>query len=173
MPFVTRHPQPGSHVATDARQGSLPITKAGFAQAFRSQRTARKAGEDPNTLLPGVHRTASPFERWVFATHQNAVGSEHLQANTDEFAFHFDRPRSRSPGHLFYRAMELAVGHAPATATTSPIHNREARPQRHQLHAPDHRAYNPPTRIGRGGRPSETGTIRWIAQTPLMVSFVM
>lgn len=111
--FVTRHVEPGSLVVTDAWKGYLPIAKAGFAHEWRSQRAARKAGENLDALLPGVHRIASLFKRWLLGTHQGAVGSEHLQAYMDEFVFRFNRRRSRSRGMLFYRVLELAVRHEP------------------------------------------------------------
>lgn len=38
---------------------------------------------------------------------------EHLQAYMDEFVFRLNRRRSRSRGMLFYRFLELSVGHAP------------------------------------------------------------
>lgn len=113
VPFVTRHVEPGSVVVTDAWKGYLPVAKAGFAHEWRSQRAARRAGEDLDALLPGVHRVVSLFKRWLLGTHQGAVGSEHLQAYLDEFVFRFNRRRSRSRGMLFYRVLELAVAHEP------------------------------------------------------------
>ena len=113
VPFVRCHVEPGSVVVTDAWKGYLPVAKAGFAHEWRSQRAARKAGEDLDALLPGVHRVVSLFKRWLLGTHQGAVGSEHLQAYLDEFVFRFNRRRSRSRGMLFYRVLELAMGHAP------------------------------------------------------------
>ena len=37
----------------------------------------------------------------------------HLQSYLDEFAFRFNRRRSRSRGLVFYRVLELAAGHQP------------------------------------------------------------
>ena len=113
VPFVRCHVEAGSLVVTDAWKGYLPVAKAGFDHASRSQRAARKAGEDLDALLPGVHRVVSLLKRWLLGTHQGAVGSEHLQAYFDEFVFRFNRRRSRSRGMLFYRVLELAMGHEP------------------------------------------------------------
>ena len=40
-------------------------------------------------------------------------GEEHLPAYLNEFAFRFNRRRSRSRGLVFYRVLELAAGHDP------------------------------------------------------------
>ena len=111
--FVTRHVESGSLVVTDAWKGYVPIAMAGFTHEWRSQPAARKAGEELDALLPGVHRVVSLFKRWLSGTHQGAVGSEHLRAYMDEFVFRFNRRRSRSRGMLFNRVLELAVRHEP------------------------------------------------------------
>ena len=64
-------------------------------------------------LLPGVHRIASLAKRWLLSTHQGAVHIEHLPGYLDEFCFRFNRRRSRSRGLVFYRVLQLAVGHDP------------------------------------------------------------
>lgn len=117
-PFVTEHVESGSHVVTDAWSGYPRLSGASFEHEARNQRAARQAGEDPDTMLPGVHRIASLFKRWLLGTHQGAVGHEHLQAYMDEFVFRFNRRSSRSRGMLFYRVLQLAVGHAPVRYRT-------------------------------------------------------
>jgi hypothetical protein len=42
-------------------------------------------------------------------THQGAVSPEHLDYYLDEFAFRFNRRRSRHRGKLFYRLLQQAV----------------------------------------------------------------
>ncbi len=71
------------------------------------------AGEDPGELLPAVHRVASLAKRWLLGTHQGSVDEAHLASYLDEFVFRFNRRRSRSRGLVFYRVLELAVGHDP------------------------------------------------------------
>ncbi len=112
-PFVTAHVEPGAKVITDAWQGYAGIKALGYSHDRRSQRAARARGEDPARLLPGVHRVASLSKRWLLGTHQGAVGSAHLASYLDEFVFRFNRRRSRSRGLVFYRVLELAVGHDP------------------------------------------------------------
>ncbi len=112
-PFVTEHVEPGATVIADAWQGYSGINKLGYAHDRRSQGAARARGEDPGELLSGVHRVASLAKRWLLSTHQGSVDEAHLQRYLDEFVFRFNRRRSRSRGLVFYRLLELAVGHDP------------------------------------------------------------
>jgi ISXO2-like transposase domain len=65
-------------------------------------------------LLPRVHPVASLLKRWLLGTHQGAVSPAHLDYYLDEFAFRFNRRRSRHPGKLFYRLVQQAVAVDPA-----------------------------------------------------------
>ena len=87
--------------------------KLGYLHDRRSQRAARARGEDPNELLPAVHRVASLAKRWLLGTHQGSVDDAHLTSYLNAFVFRFNRRRSRSRGMVFYRVLELAVGHDP------------------------------------------------------------
>ncbi len=95
-PFVTDYVEPGTAVITDGWPGYSGIEGLGYIRNRRSQRAARRRGEDPNGLLPGVHRIASLAKRWLLGTHQGSVDEAHLQAYLDEFVFRFDRRTSRS-----------------------------------------------------------------------------
>ena len=112
-PFVTAHVEPGATVITDGWPGYAGIGRLGYAHQPRSQRAARARGEDPGALLPGVHRVASLAQRWLLGTHQGRVDGAHLQSYLNEFCFRFNRRRSRSRGLVFYRVLELAIGHDP------------------------------------------------------------
>jgi transposase-like protein len=112
-PFVTGNVEPGATVITDGWQGYAGIDKLGYLHERRSQRAARARGEDPGRLLPGVHRVASLAQRWLLGTHQGRVDDGHLQSYLNEFVFRFNRRASRSRGMVFYRVLELAVGHDP------------------------------------------------------------
>jgi len=100
-------------VITDGWSGYLGIDKVGYPHDRRSQRAAKALGEDIGKLLPGVHRIASLAKRWLLSTHQGAVHIEHLPGYLDEFCFRFNRRRSRSRGLVFYRVLQLAIGHDP------------------------------------------------------------
>ena len=112
-PFVTGHVEPGATVITDAWMGYHGLAGLGYVHQRRSQRAARARGDDPGELLPAVHRVASLAKRWLLSTHQGSVEEAHLQSYLDEFVFRFNRRRSRSRGLVFYRLLELAVGHDP------------------------------------------------------------
>jgi transposase-like protein len=112
-PFVTDHVEPGATVVTDGWQGYRGLEKIGYNHEPRSQRAARARGEDPGDLLPAVHRIASLAKRWLLGTHQGSVDNAHLPSYLNEFVFRFNRRHSRSRGMVFYRVLELAVGHDP------------------------------------------------------------
>jgi ISXO2-like transposase domain len=64
-------------------------------------------------LMPRVHLAVTPLKPWLLGTHQGSVSLEHLDAYLDEFAFRFNRRKSRSRGKLFYRLLEQAVAVEP------------------------------------------------------------
>jgi transposase-like protein len=111
--FVTDHVEPGATVITDAWQDYRGLDKFRYVHDRRSRRAARARGEDPGKLLPAVHRVASLAKRWLLGTHQGSVDEAHLPSYLNEFVFRFNRRRSRSRGLVFYRVLELGVGHKP------------------------------------------------------------
>lgn len=111
--FVTEAVEPGTHVVTDGWRGYTGLPGLGYTHEARNQSEAKRNSVDISTLLPGVHRVASLVKRWLTSTHQGAAEPAHLQEYLDEFAFRFNRRTSRSRGMLFYRVLELAVGHDP------------------------------------------------------------
>lgn len=111
--FVTDHVEPGATVITDGWRGYRGLERLGYGHEPRSQRAARARGEDPGELLLGVHRVASLAKRWLLGTHQGSVDDAHLPSYLNEFVFRFNRRHSRSRGMVFYRVLELAVGHDP------------------------------------------------------------
>jgi hypothetical protein len=95
--FVGEHVEPGATGITDAWQGYRGLEALGYTHDRRSQRAARARGDDPNELLPAVHRVASLIKRWLLGAHQGAVDPAHVPSYMDEFVFRFNRRRSRSP----------------------------------------------------------------------------
>ena len=155
--FVKDHVEPGSVVITDGWTGYEGLMELGYGHDRRTQRAAQARGEDPQALLPGPHRIASLTKRWLLGTHQGSVSDEHLPSYLNEFVFRFNRRTSRSRGMLFYRVMELAVGHAPVRYRELVPHRRSSRvspvPPRTRGRPPSlHRpAANRPWRRGTGG----------------------
>jgi hypothetical protein len=111
--FAADSIEPGATVITDGWSGYSGLSDRGYTHERRSQRAARRRGEDADNLLPGVHRVASLLKRWLLGTHQGSWDAGHLDAYLDEFAFRFNRRRSRSRGMVFFRLMQLTVGHPP------------------------------------------------------------
>ena len=152
-PFLTRHVEPGTNVITDGWMGYHGITGLGYAHVRRSQRAARARGEDPGKLLPGVHRVASLAKRWLLGTHQGSVEDTHLQSYLNEFCFRFNRRRSRSRGLVFYRVLELAVGHDPVRYRDLVAHPK---PKAKPPAAPARRGHPPSVERPRAARPWRT-----------------
>jgi len=93
-------------VRTDGWQAYWTLPDRGYVH----DRVVVRRGEDPaHVAMPNVHRVASLLKRWLLGTHQGAVKATHLQAYLDEFAFRFNRRRSRACGMLFYRLLEHAA----------------------------------------------------------------
>ena len=110
--FVQESVEPGSVVHTDGWLGYEPLRARGYVH-----RVTFLSGHErsPSELLPRVHRVVSLLKRWLLGTHQGAVSIEHLDEYLDEFAFRFNRRKSRSRGKLFYRLVQQAVAVEPAT----------------------------------------------------------
>ena len=111
--FVMDHVEPGSTIITDGWPAYQGLAQLGYEHGRRSQGAARARGDDPNKLLPAVHRVVSLAKRWLLGTHQGAADSTHMSHYLNEFVFRFNRRRSRSRGMVFYRVLELAVAHEP------------------------------------------------------------
>ncbi len=111
--FVMDHVEPGSTIITDGWPAYQGLAQLGYEHDRRSQGAARARGDDPNKLLPAVHRVVSLAKRWLLGTHQGAADSTHMSHYLNEFVFRFNRRRSRSRGMVFYRVLELAVAHEP------------------------------------------------------------
>lgn len=111
--LITENIAPGARVITDGWSGYAGVSDLGYLHERRNQSAALRRGEDPGALLPGVHQVASLAKRWLLGTHQGSIEQAHMQSYLDEFAFRFNRRRSRSRGLVFYRLLELAVAHQP------------------------------------------------------------
>ena len=111
--FIRESVEPGSVVHTDG----LPAYRDLEAIGYEHEVTVLSGQEDKDAavrLLPRVHRVASLVKRWLLGTHQGAVRREHLDYYLDEYAFRFNRRKSRSRGKLFFRLLQQAVQVDPA-----------------------------------------------------------
>ena len=112
IPFVQDSVTPGSVIHTDGWLGYLPLEGKGYTHQVTFLRGKKKT---PSELLPRVHRVASLLKRWLIGTHQGAVSHKHLDYYLDEFAFRFNRRRSKSRGKLFFRLAQQALAVDPVT----------------------------------------------------------
>jgi transposase-like protein len=111
-PFVEDSIERGSTVHTDGWKGYAGLNKKGYDHEVTP---IRKRPKEASALMPRVHLVASLLKRWLAGTHQGGVSHEHLPYYLDEFAFRFNRRKSKSRGKLFFRLVQQAVDTAPTT----------------------------------------------------------
>jgi hypothetical protein len=115
LPFILNAIAPGSEVHSDGSAAYRALSEHGYTHLAHVLRGGERAAHQ---VLPGVHRVASLLQRWILGTHHGAVQPSHLDDYLDEFAFRFNRRRSRSRGLLFYRLIQQAVRTDPVTYDT-------------------------------------------------------
>src|SRR5208337_4861124 len=69
------------------------------AAGYKHEVTVVSASPDPaHVTMPRVHTIAALLKRWLLGTHQGGVQHVHLDYYLDEFAFRFNRRRSKTRG---------------------------------------------------------------------------
>src|SRR5689334_19117772 len=112
LPFVRSAAIPDAVIHTDGWSGYSGLTAAGY----KHEVTVVSASPDPaHVTMPRVHNIAALLKRWLLGTHQGGVQHVHLDYYLDEFAFRFNRRRSKARGLLFHRLACQAVAVGPAT----------------------------------------------------------
>jgi transposase-like protein len=110
LAFVSSAVEPGSTIQTDGWPGYSGLRNVGY----QHQPTVISAGTDPaHVVMPRVHKVASLLKRWLMGTLQGGIQHQHLDYYLDEFAFRFNRRRSKARGMLFYRLAQQAVAIEP------------------------------------------------------------
>jgi transposase-like protein len=110
IPFIEDSVEPGSVVHTDGWLGYQPLGSRDYRHKITFLKDNKKTASE---LMPRVHLAVALLKRWLLGTHQGSVSLEHLDAYLDEFAFRFNRRKSRSRGKLFYRLLQQAVAVQP------------------------------------------------------------
>ena len=110
--FVRENVAAGAIVHTDAWKSYLSLTTLGYDHRPRNQSAARRRGEDPDEILPRVHRAIPNLKSWLQGTHRGVSGG-HLQVYLDEYTFRFNR-RS-TPMAAFQTLLGLQSQQQPTT----------------------------------------------------------
>ena len=110
MPFIEDSGETGSIVHTDGWLGYQPLEGRDYKHKITFLKDNSKTASE---LMPRVHRAVALEALAVQEPAQGSVSLEHLDAYLDEFAFRFNRRKSRSRGKLFYRLLEQAVSVEP------------------------------------------------------------
>jgi len=111
LAFVRSAVEPGSTIHTDGWRGYAGLAAAGYRHTV----TVISTSPDPaHVVMPRVHKLASLLKRWLMGTLQGGIQHRHLNYYLDEFAFRFNRRRSKARGMLFYRLAQQAVAVSPA-----------------------------------------------------------
>ena len=74
-----------------------------------------KAERRENDAVQSCHWTISLLKRWLIGTHAGGVRDKHLQAYLDEFAFRYNRRKTKGVGRIAARVFEQLVAHGPRT----------------------------------------------------------
>jgi transposase-like protein len=97
-------------IHTDGWRGYAGLAALGYRHQVT---TISGSPEAAHELMPRVHMVASLLKRWLMGTLHGGVQHQHLDYYLDEFAFRFNRRRSRARGLLFHRLVQQAVAVTP------------------------------------------------------------
>jgi transposase-like protein len=115
VPFVEECVEAGSEVRTDGWRSYAQLKSKGYRHQVM---VIGKKRASATRLLPNVHRVIALLKRWLIGTHQGRVGHRHLQAYLDEFAFRFNRRKSRYVGKIFFRLLQQGTQTKPIAYRT-------------------------------------------------------
>jgi len=105
-------------VASDAAvttDGHAAYNEASLGERKHTAEVQTKAERKARDSLQTVHFVISNLKRWLLGTHGGAVKPWHLQAYLDEFAFRWNRRKTKGVARISARAIETLVSHAPRT----------------------------------------------------------
>ena len=88
-----------AHFSLFARLGERPHEKT----------VQTRQQKQENDALQNCHWAISNLKRWLLGTHHSAVREKHLQAYLDEFAFRYNRRKTKGVGRIAARVLENLV----------------------------------------------------------------
>ena len=107
--FIKNNIETRSTIITDGWKGYTDLNKMKYIHIIE-EKTVKL---DKDDITPNIHKIASLLKRWLLGTHQNYTSPEQLNYYLNEYAFRYNRRKSKSRGYLFYVLLKQAVLHAP------------------------------------------------------------
>lgn len=106
--FIKTHIEPGSSVRTNGWRGYSKVGEFGYEHIVSGGGDSEEAvGEDPSPPL--CHRVISLLKQSLLNPYQGAIHPAQLDRYLEEFAFRFNRSKSKSRGLLFLRLLQHVV----------------------------------------------------------------
>jgi transposase-like protein len=108
--FIKANIAQGSTIHTDGWKSYNGVKNLGYKHLPR-----KSAMVDPDELLPRINIATALLKRWLLGTHHGRLDAKHMGSYFEEFAFRFNRRKSKARGLLFQRVLENSVRVKPAT----------------------------------------------------------
>lgn len=108
-------------IATDAKvvsDGHAGYNEKSLGKRPHERNVQTKAQRRESDAVQGCHWTISLLKRWLLGTHAGAVSDKHLQAYLDEFAFRYNRRKTKGVGRIAARVIEQLVVRDPLPMKT-------------------------------------------------------
>jgi ISXO2-like transposase domain len=102
--FIDDNIEPGATIATDKWQGYNIIDK----EQHRHEKTNQSKSDDYENLY-GVHLVTTLIKRLIRGTYHGRLEPKYLQNYLDEYAFRFNRRKSKNIGKKFMRIVQQVV----------------------------------------------------------------
>ena len=176
-PAVTRWVRSSPRTSSQGRRSSLTVgclpghQRQGISAPAHQPESGPAAGQDRDSLLPGVHRVASLCKRWLLGTHQGSVDAAHLPAYLNEFVFRFNRRRSASRGMVFYPGPAVSrrprAGPVRGSARQQKATPCEASRGRHGTPSEPRAPSGGPPVADRRNPAAASSPVKWIPRCPL------
>jgi len=103
---------PDTHVVTD---GLASYNKRSLGTRPHAMKVQTHKERRENDTLQHCHWAIALLKRWLLGTHAGAVREKHLQAYLDEFAFRYNRRKTKGVARIAARVIETLVVKAPMT----------------------------------------------------------
>ncbi len=110
--FADRHVAAQARVVTD---GLPSYNRKSLGARGHEKCVQSKSERREKDALQGCHWPISHLKRWLLGTHAGAVRDKHLQAYLNEFAFRYNRRKTKGVGRIAARVIARLVAHKPLT----------------------------------------------------------